>query len=178
MRGMSLDPVKLLAEYAPDETTLSPVQDHAVNVWHLARNMTRHMENMDYFFLYRSCLLHDMGRLIYPPGTPQAIRHGIAGAKILYEEGLPGEAKVAERHIGIGISAEDVLEQGLPLPVADYVPRTPVEYIVAHADNLDGIGIRDELDVEERFATELGSRYRRRVQIFHQQVRRILDRNR
>jgi alpha-D-ribose 1-methylphosphonate 5-triphosphate synthase subunit PhnH len=50
-----------------------------------------------------------------------------------------------------------------------------MEHLVAHADNLDGTGIRDERDVEERFARELGEQYKQRTRAFHRRVRRILD---
>lgn len=173
---MSHDPVEILAKQKCREISYQHVYEHSVRVWRIACDMTSHLEGFDFSLLYRACLLHDVGRLYHPPQTTQAIRHGLTGADILSREGLYPEAKVAERHIGVGITAEDVLHQGLPLPVADYVPRTDLEHIVAHADNLDGKGIRDERDVEERFARELGQEYKRRTRVFHLQVRRILDR--
>lgn len=169
------DPWEILAEQAREPSEYQHVYEHSLRVWRLARDMAAHMAGFDFFLLFRACLLHDVGRLVRPPGTPQAIRHGIDGARILHKEGLHLEARVAERHIGIGITAEDVLCQGLPLPVADYVPRTVMEHLVAHADNLDGTGIRDERDVEERFARELGEQYKQRTRAFHRRVRRILD---
>ena len=172
---MNCDPQQILAQHARDAESLRNVQDHSMRVWQLALDMTHHLSDLDFSLLYRACLLHDIGRLIHPPKTPLAIRHGLAGARILNNEGLHAEARVAERHIGTGITAEDVLDQGLPLPVADWVPRTPVEVLVAHADNLDGKGIRDERDVEERFARELGEASRRRTRAFHIRVRRILE---
>lgn len=173
---MSHDPAEILAKQRCRETSYQIVYEHSVRVWRLACDITSHLEGVDYSLLYRACLLHDVGRLYHPPHSAQAIRHGLTGAEILFSEGLYPEAKAAERHIGVGITAEDVLHQGLPLPVADYVPRTGLEHIVAHADNLDGKGIRDERDVEERFARELGEGYRRRTRAFHRRVRRILDR--
>ncbi|MEF8822786.1 MAG: HD domain-containing protein [Desulfohalobiaceae bacterium] len=171
---MSHDPVKILAKQKSRETSYQIVYEHSVRVWRIARDMSSHLEGVDFSLLYRACLLHDVGRLYHPPQTAQAIRHGLTGADILSREGLYPEAKAAERHIGVGITAEDVLQQCLPLPVADYVPRTVLEHIVAHADNLDGKGVRDEQDVEERFARELGEAYRRRTRTFHRRVQRLL----
>lgn len=173
---MSHDPVEILTRQNCPETSYQIVYEHSVRVWRIASDMTSHLEGFDFSLLYRACLLHDIGRLYHTPQTKQAIRHGLTGADILSREGLYPEAQVAERHIGVGITAEDVLQQDLPLPVADYVPRTDLEHIVAHADNLDGKGIRDERDVEERFARELGEAYTRRARGFHLRVRRILDR--
>lgn len=172
---MSHDPVEILARHGYEQTSHSLVYEHSLRVWHLACDMSRHLKGPDFSLLYRACILHDIGRLIHPPGSQGGILHGIAGARILCSEGLHREARVAERHIGVGITAEDILRQDLPLPVADYVPRTVLEHIVAHADNLDGRGIRDERDVEERFARELGEGYRRRTKAFHHRIRRILD---
>jgi len=175
---MKPDPLQVLAKHAPDASSYRKVHEHSARVWCLARDMTRHMETFDFSLLQRACLLHDVGRLLHPPKTSLAIRHGIAGAEILRGEGLHEEARVAERHIGTGITAEDVLAQHLPIPVTDWVPRTAVELVVAHADNLDGKGIRDERDVEERFARELGEQARRKARAFHLRVRRLLDQGR
>lgn len=37
-------------------------------------------------------------------------------------------------HTGVGLTKEDVLVQGLPLPPADYVAITPEERLVMYAD--------------------------------------------
>ena len=171
---MRHEPEKLLSGYAPEGQTLQAVREHGRKVWDLALAMTRHLREVDFTLLYRASLLHDMGRFQHHPGSERAIRHGLAGAAILEREGLPREARVAERHIGIGITAEDVQQQGLPLPVADFVPRTLVEHVVAYADNLDGKGIRDEKDVEEKFARDIGPRYRERSRRFNRRVHRLL----
>ena len=119
-------------------------------------------------------LLHDIGRFKYPPGTKDAILHGVEGGKILRELGYEIYARICERHIGVGITKEDILAQGLPLPLKDYVPETKEEIIIAYADNLDSPGIKDERDVEERFAREIGESYRERVRQFHKKVHSIL----
>ena len=43
-------------------------------------------------------------------------------------------ARVAERHTGAGITAEEILDKGLPLPVTDLVPVTELEKLVCYAD--------------------------------------------
>lgn len=42
--------------------------------------------------------------------------------------------RIIERHIGAGISADEARAMGLPYK--DYLPISPEEKIVAHADNL------------------------------------------
>jgi uncharacterized protein len=45
-------------------------------------------------------------------GDRPYITHGIIGAELLGNEGLPGHALVCERHIGVGLSIEDIKSQG------------------------------------------------------------------
>ena len=88
-----------------------------------------------------AALLHDIGIFltdapgIFCHGPEPYIRHGILGAALLREQGAPEwAARVAERHTGAGITAEDIVAQGLPLPVADLVPETELEKLVCYAD--------------------------------------------
>jgi uncharacterized protein len=67
-------------------------------------------------------------------GIEPYIRHGIIGREILEDEGLPLHALVCERHIGVGLTAEDVRAQGLPLPARDMAPLSLEEKIVCFAD--------------------------------------------
>jgi uncharacterized protein (TIGR00295 family) len=75
-------------------------------------------------------LLHDIGR-----GQTQGIMHGVEGAKIATELGLPQSiVNIIERHVGAGIPRDEAITLGLP--PKDYMPVTLEEKIVAHADNL------------------------------------------
>jgi tRNA (cytidine56-2'-O)-methyltransferase len=75
-------------------------------------------------------MLHDIGR-----SKSHAINHGIEGARILEELGLPNEVVlIVEKHIGAGLDPEEVKRLGLP--EGDYVPNTLEEKIVCHADSL------------------------------------------
>ena len=75
-------------------------------------------------------LLHDIGR-----SKTQGILHGIEGAKLAKELGLPESiVNIIERHLGAGIPKEEAIALGLP--PKDYMPITLEEKIVAHADNL------------------------------------------
>lgn len=88
-----------------------------------------------------AAMLHDIG--IYATDAPGIgchgsepyIRHGVIGAALLRREGAGDTvARVAERHTGAGITAAEVVEQDLPLPVADYVPETLLERLICYAD--------------------------------------------
>ena len=43
-------------------------------------------------------------------------------------------ARVAERHTGAGITAEDIAENHLPMPPGDYMPETLLERLICYAD--------------------------------------------
>ena len=48
--------------------------------------------------------------------------------------GRPRLARVCERHVGVGSSADDVLRFNLPLPARDMVPISIEEQIICYAD--------------------------------------------
>lgn len=96
--------------------------------------------NLDLQFLYEAAMLHDIGILrtdaegILCKGTEPYICHGRLGADILRSEGLEKHARVAERHTGTGLTARQIAERQLPLPVQDFVPETLEEKVVCYAD--------------------------------------------
>ena len=75
-------------------------------------------------------LLHDIGRC-----KTHGIEHGAVGANLLRSLGVDERvAKIAERHVGAGITETEALR--LHLPPGRYMPETPEEKIVAAVDNL------------------------------------------
>lgn len=97
-------------------------------------------DNLDIDFIKEAALLHDIGVSrtsapdLYCTGSAPYITHGVLGRNILEKEGLPRHALVCERHIGVGLTVEDIIRQKLPLPLRDMTPETPEERIVAFAD--------------------------------------------
>ncbi|MCE5214103.1 MAG: TIGR00295 family protein [Methanobacterium sp.] len=103
--------------------------EHSNAVLNKAQTISDH-HDVNRELINAGALLHDVGRL-----KTQGIRHGIEGAKILQEQGFPQQvARIAEVHIGAGITEEEAVILGLP--PKDYMPVTLEEKIVAHADNL------------------------------------------
>lgn len=49
--------------------------------------------------------------------------------------GLPRHALVCERHIGAGLTAQEIIDQKLPLEPRDMLPETLEEKLVTYADN-------------------------------------------
>jgi len=96
--------------------------------------------SVDRVFVEQAALLHDIGMLFTDTpklgchGDRPYITHGIIGAEILRQEGLPRHALVCERHIGVGLSIQDITGQNLPLPLREMQPETIEEKIIAYAD--------------------------------------------
>ncbi|MEU3017898.1 MULTISPECIES: HD domain-containing protein [unclassified Nocardiopsis] len=86
------------------------------------------------------CLLHDVGvyRLMDARGVidgPRYVSHGVLGHGLLAEEGWSRTlCRFCSHHTGVGVTREDVVSQGLPVPVADYLAETPEEELVMYAD--------------------------------------------
>jgi len=95
---------------------------------------------IDRQFLFEAAMLHDIGIVkvdapsIFCLGKEPYLKHGLLGGEILRKEGFPAHARVAERHTGTGLTRQAILQQSLPLPLADYVPETLEEQIICYAD--------------------------------------------
>ena len=94
----------------------------------------------DLDFVAEAAMLHDIG--IYRTATAKIgcqgrepyIRHGIIGREILEHYGWNAHALVCERHVGVGITAADIRDQGLPLPEREMLPTSIEEIIICYAD--------------------------------------------
>jgi uncharacterized protein len=91
-------------------------------------------------FIEEASMLHDIGVVEVEPFALETSKkrpylcHAPLGREILEHEGLVRHALVAERHIGLGISREDILEQQLPLPPRDMLAESLEEKIICWAD--------------------------------------------
>ena len=56
------------------------------------------------------------------------------GAEMLRAEGLLRHALVCERHTGTGLTLDQIVQQGLPLPHQDMQPLSIEEQIICFAD--------------------------------------------
>lgn len=132
--------VELLKKYAPDKKTFQLVLQHARTVQQVAFNLAQAIIKkgypLDLETIRLGALLHDIGRFKCPPKSPDSVRHGYLGGRILRKEGLPKYARIAERHLGAGLAKEEIISQKLPLPKKDFLPETKEEKIVCYADKL------------------------------------------
>jgi uncharacterized protein len=91
-------------------------------------------------FIEEAAMLHDIGIIrtntpdIFCYGDLPYLCHLSEGRAILEAEGLPRHAVVAETHVGVGLTKEQIQEQGLPLPHRDMKPTTIEEEIISFAD--------------------------------------------
>lgn len=139
---MNTRALQLIDKFYEDGPLRDILLRHSISVTQKAlRICYAHPElNLDVQFVEEAAMLHDIGIIrcdapkIECHGTEPYIRHGIIGAAMLRAEGLPRHARVCERHTGAGISAEDVIAQGLPLPVQSYLPETLEEQLICYAD--------------------------------------------
>ncbi|WP_459201578.1 HDIG domain-containing metalloprotein [Methanococcus sp. CF] len=96
--------------------------------------------NFDIKTAVLGAILHDIGR-----SKSHGIDHGIIGSEILLKNNFDEKyAKIAERHIGAGISKTEAKE--LNLPEKDYIPKTLEEKVIANADNLISGDLRVDID--------------------------------
>jgi uncharacterized protein len=131
----------LHSRLAPTPEALDLVYTHCRIVCEVAEQL--HLgagAGIDIGLVRAGSLLHDIGvyRLYGDDGRldhANYLRHGLLGYELLGEEGFPEEIRrFASCHTGVGLSREDVIRQGLPLPPADYLAETGEETLVMYAD--------------------------------------------
>jgi uncharacterized protein len=133
-------------------------------------------EDINMGTLRLGAILHDIGRT----KAKQVVEHGVLGGEILRAEGFPkGVVRIAETHLGVGITREEAEKLGLGS--RDLVPETLEERIVCYADNLlfyikeEGRHeLRGRKAVVERFRAELGEEYAKRAEEFMEGVEALV----
>jgi len=112
-----MDPVEIIKEYyKPGSRVYNTLVQHGMNVARKAveaANNVPHL-NPDLNFIQEAAMLHDIA--IFLTSTPELdcsgtypyLCHGYLGREILVNMGLPRHAMVCERHVGVGITAEEI----------------------------------------------------------------------
>ncbi len=129
-------------KYAPTTEAFTLVHTHCEIVWEIAEQLLSapRLAHLDADLVRAGCLLHDIGvyRLYRDDGRldhENYIRHGLLGHEILEAEGFPENLRrFCSHHTGVGLTRQDIVSQGLPLPPADYVAVTEEERLVMYAD--------------------------------------------
>lgn len=132
----------IIDKYYPAGRLREILLAHSTQVADLAcRIATDRNLDLDIEQVRAAAMLHDIGIFLTDApgiechGSEPYIRHGILGAELLRREGAPEwAARVAERHTGAGLDAQEIIEQQLPLAPRDYLPETQLERLICYAD--------------------------------------------
>lgn len=131
---------QLHQKYATSETAYNFIYTHCQAVADIAAQLIESRGlNVDKELVRTGALLHDIGgyKFIGADGNfdPHYICHGVEGYTILQQEGLPENlCRIAERHTGVGLTKEHIIESHLPLPHRDLVAETLEEELIMYAD--------------------------------------------
>ncbi|MGA9176011.1 MAG: HD domain-containing protein [Desulfobacterales bacterium] len=156
-----MNPLDIIAEfYEPGSESFQILVRHGEQVANKAVETAMKVPHLkpDLKFINEAAMLHDIG--IFETNTPELgcsgkhpyVCHGYLGRRILEKKGLSQHAFVCERHVGIGITAEEIKLNHLPLPQRDMVPISIEEQIICFADKFfskDGKMDRCEKSVED-----------------------------
>jgi uncharacterized protein len=143
--GLRPDPMVIIEQYyEPGTKAYEHIIRHGKMVAEKALEIAGRVEWLPpgMLFIEEAAMLHDIG--IYLTDAPHLgcfgeypyIAHGYLGRQILEDEGYPLHALACERHVGVGLTAAEITEKGLPLPARNMVPITPEEEIICFADKL------------------------------------------
>ncbi|MCE7984936.1 MAG: HD domain-containing protein [Caldilinea sp. CFX5] len=137
------DYFRIIHKYIPPDSPTYPIylihcQLVANKALTIAKNLR--LSEKKQTFIEEAAMLHDIGIIrtntpdIFCYGDLPYLCHLSEGRAILEAEGLPRHALVAETHVGVGLTKEQIQEQGLPLPHRDMKPTTIEEEIISFAD--------------------------------------------
>lgn len=138
-----MNPEQLIEKYYPEDNALRrillvhsrQVAEKALQIANLHPELA-----LDREFLYEAAMVHDIGIFLTDApdlgctGPHPYICHGYLGADLMREEGYPRHALVCERHTGAGLSLEEIIERGLPLPLREMTPQSLEEQVICFAD--------------------------------------------
>ena len=179
-----MNPLEIIAEfYEPGSESFQILVKHGQQVANKAIDVAKRVPHLkpNLKFINEAAMLHDVG--IFETNTPELgcsgkhpyVCHGCLGRKILEKKGLPQHALVCERHVGIGITAEEIKLNNLPLPQRDMVPISIEEQIICFADKFfskNGKMDRCEKSVEDilnalrRYGPDKVERFQNWMQLF------------
>jgi uncharacterized protein len=156
-----MNPLDIINEYYIPGSRLYEIlvrhgEDVAAKAASIAANAAHLKPDPD--FIYEASMLHDIGIFLtdapklFCMGNAPYVCHGYLGRNLLDAQNLPKHALVCERHVGCGITIDDIRTQKLPLPERDMTPISLEEKIVCYADKFfskKGLLSTTEKNVEE-----------------------------
>ena len=143
----------LRREYPSTEASYSIFVEHSHAVADYAVELAQRAgASVD--FVREAAWLHDVGiKYTRAPGInchgdEPYLKHGIIGRDICDAEGLHEHGLVCERHVGTGLTIEEIERQQLPLPRREMLCQTLEERIVCYADQFFSKSSRHRLTLE------------------------------
>ncbi len=140
---MPMDALYILkSHYPPKSKTYNLLLRHSEQVAEKALIIAKSLvdQKPDLEFISEAAMLHDIGiGLTRTPslgctGYHPYLRHGVLGRTMLERAGLFRHALVCERHVGVGLYAEEIERLNLPLPAREMLPISIEEKIICYAD--------------------------------------------
>lgn len=130
---------KLHSKYAKTKSDFELIYKHCVIVETIAMQLlaTKPQASIDKNLVHVGCLLHDIGayEVLENGSFVQGVRHGVIGEKILKSESFPDNiCQIASRHTGVGLTKQDVIDQKINIPIADYTASSDEECLIMYAD--------------------------------------------
>jgi len=159
-----MNPINIIEEfYAPKSLAFDLLIMHSSRVAEKAGSIALNVPhlNPDLKFIYEASMLHDIGIFLTDApdlgchGKYPYICHGWLGRSILEKKGFIKHALVCERHVGTGISVQEIKNNNLPLPERDMLPVSIEEQIICFADKFFSKGSHppdQEISVEKIIA--------------------------
>ena len=138
-----MKPLEIIAKYyKPRSKAYMILVDHSTLVAEKALKIAQNHKELlpDLGFIEVASMLHDIGIFktnapnLYCFGEFPYLCHGYLGCDLMVEEGYPEIGLVCERHTGIGITTEEIIDNKLPLPLRNYMPLSVEEQIICFAD--------------------------------------------
>jgi uncharacterized protein len=179
-----MNPMEVIAEfYEPGSRSHQILVKHGRQVADKAIEVAMRVPHLkpNLNFIKEAAMLHDIG--IFETDSPDLgctgkypyVCHGYLGRKILESKGLPIHGLVCERHVGVGISSEDIKRYHLPLPQRNMVPISIEEQIICYADKYyskngktggDEKSVGDILSALCRYGPEKAGRFQSWMRLF------------
>lgn len=179
-----MNPLEIIAEfYKPGSESFQILEKHGRQVANKAIDVAKRVPHLkpNLNFINEAAMLHDVG--IFETNTPELgcsgkhpyVCHGYLGRKILEKKGVSQHALVCERHVGIGITAEEIKLNNLPLPQRDMIPISIEEQIICFADKffskngeMDSCekSLEDILNTLRRYGPEKVIRFQKWMRLF------------
>ena len=139
-----MDPIEIIGRYyTPGSKLFDIMVNHGRQVAKKALDAADKVPdlNPDRNFIKEAAMLHDIGIMMTNipefgcTGKYPYVCHGYLGRRMLEDLGLYAHGLVCERHVGVGLTIEDIRSNRLPLPKRNMVPVSLEEKIICYADN-------------------------------------------